>query len=35
VTDLGGRLTARNADTGGAIFEVRLPLIDTTARAAE
>lgn len=27
VTDLGGRLTARNADQGGAIFEVQLPLL--------
>ena len=27
VTDLGGRLTAHNADKGGAVFEVQLPLI--------
>ncbi|WP_420863445.1 ATP-binding protein [Algirhabdus cladophorae] len=26
VNDLGGRLTARNAATGGAVFEVQLPL---------
>ncbi len=26
VNDLGGRLTARNGRTGGAVFEVRLPL---------
>ena len=26
VNDLGGRLTARNADAGGAVFEVRLPI---------
>ncbi|MGB1236156.1 MAG: sensor histidine kinase [Planktomarina sp.] len=27
VNDLGGRLTARNADNGGAVFEVRLPAL--------
>jgi two-component system C4-dicarboxylate transport sensor histidine kinase DctB len=27
VSDLGGRLTARNGETGGAVFEIRLPLI--------
>src|SRR6056297_130021 len=27
VSDLGGRLTARNPDTGGAVFEIRLPLM--------
>ena len=27
VTDLGGRLSARNARGGGAVFEVRLPLL--------
>lgn len=26
VTDLGGRLTARNAEGGGAVFEMQLPL---------
>ena len=26
VNDLGGRLTARNATSGGAVFEVRLPI---------
>ncbi|MEL6700342.1 MAG: ATP-binding protein, partial [Pseudomonadota bacterium] len=26
VNDLGGRLTARNAQDGGAVFEVRLPI---------
>jgi two-component system C4-dicarboxylate transport sensor histidine kinase DctB len=26
VTDLGGRLTARNAANGGAVFEVVLPI---------
>ena len=36
VTDLGGRLTARNGETGGAVFEVRLPLIEGSgARAAQ
>ncbi|MEO0358318.1 MAG: ATP-binding protein, partial [Pseudomonadota bacterium] len=25
VSDMGGRLTARNAETGGAVFEVQLP----------
>jgi len=44
VNDLGGRLTARNAATGGAVFEVQLPLaqndvekeqITSTASAAE
>ncbi|MEM6478301.1 MAG: ATP-binding protein [Pseudomonadota bacterium] len=33
VNDLGGRLTARNAESGGAVFELRLPLL--TARSAE
>ncbi len=35
VNDLGGRLTARNGATGGAVFEVRLPVImaDQTAAA--
>ncbi|NNK79377.1 MAG: sensor histidine kinase, partial [Litoreibacter sp.] len=28
VTDLGGRLTARNGQNGGAVFEVQLPLIE-------
>ncbi len=27
VSDLGGRLTARNPDSGGAVFEIRLPLL--------
>ena len=35
VTDLGGRLTARNAGRGGAVFEVRLPAIDMALDAAE
>ena len=28
IKDLGGRLTARNGETGGAIFEVHLPLFE-------
>ncbi|MDP3862783.1 MAG: ATP-binding protein [Phaeovulum sp.] len=40
VKDLGGRLTARNGDAGGAVFEVKLPLAadnkkGETPRAAE
>ena len=35
VTDLGGRLTARNSDGGGAVFEVQLPLLGVDAKAAE
>ncbi|SNT10736.1 sensor histidine kinase [Tropicimonas sediminicola] len=38
VNDFGGRLTARNAPGGGAVFEVRLPIYRRTpsgARAAE
>ncbi|MEY3307644.1 MAG: hypothetical protein RLZZ413_1682 [Pseudomonadota bacterium] len=27
VNDLGGRLTARNGETGGAVFEVQLPIL--------
>ena len=27
VTDLGGRLTAHNAENGGAVFEVQLPVL--------
>jgi len=30
ISDLSGRLTARNRDGGGAIFEVQLPLIGAT-----
>lgn len=29
VNDLGGRLTARNAAAGGAVFEMRLPILTT------
>jgi two-component system C4-dicarboxylate transport sensor histidine kinase DctB len=35
VTDLGGRLTARNAEGGGAIFEMHLPLLGKEIEAAE
>ncbi len=35
VADLGGRLTARNTETGGAIFEMRLPLAGAKRTAAE
>ncbi len=35
VNDLGGRLTARNAETGGAVFEMRLPILPDETRAAE
>jgi two-component system, NtrC family, C4-dicarboxylate transport sensor histidine kinase DctB len=35
VNDLGGRLTARNAPTGGAVFEVALPALRPAAAAAE
>ncbi|HRK42047.1 MAG TPA: ATP-binding protein, partial [Gemmobacter sp.] len=35
VTDLGGRLTARNAEGGGAVFEMQLPILGGEAKAAE
>lgn len=35
VNDLGGRLTARNAEGGGAVFEMQIPILDANARAAE
>ncbi len=35
VNDLGGRLTARNAVDGGAIFEVQLPTMKQDVAAAE
>lgn len=34
VTDLGGRLTARNAEGGGAVFEMQLPLLGSEEAAA-
>jgi two-component system C4-dicarboxylate transport sensor histidine kinase DctB len=33
--DFGGRLMARNATTGGAVFELHLPLMEASAAAAE
>jgi two-component system, NtrC family, C4-dicarboxylate transport sensor histidine kinase DctB len=35
ITELGGRLTARNSDDGGAVFEVQLPLMGKEVEAAE
>lgn len=36
ITDFGGRLTARNGETGGAVFEIRLrPLSASTTKAAQ
>ena len=35
VNDLGGRLTARNAAGGGAVFEMRLPILTEDQQAAE
>lgn len=35
VRDLGGRLTARNAPDGGAVFEVQLPILKDKTQAAE
>jgi len=35
VADLGGRLTARNAEGGGAVFEVQLPILPEESQAAE
>jgi two-component system C4-dicarboxylate transport sensor histidine kinase DctB len=35
VTDLGGRLLARNGDAGGAVFEVQLPILGSELAAAE
>ena len=35
VTDLGGRLTARNGDGGGAVFEMQLPILGNRQEAAE
>jgi two-component system, NtrC family, C4-dicarboxylate transport sensor histidine kinase DctB len=35
VTDLGGRLTARNGDGGGAVFEMQLPILNKSQEAAE
>ncbi len=35
VSDFGGRLTARNAVKGGAVFEVELPILGSDIEAAE
>ncbi len=35
VADMGGRLTARNGQAGGAVFDVQLPIHDTARDAAE
>ncbi|WP_375690832.1 ATP-binding protein [Pseudooceanicola sp. LIPI14-2-Ac024] len=35
VNDLGGRLTARNASVGGAVFEMQLPILSEDIEAAE
>ncbi|MGL5008980.1 MAG: sensor histidine kinase [Paracoccaceae bacterium] len=35
VTELGGRLTARNGEGGGAVFEMQLPLMGNKVEAAE
>jgi two-component system C4-dicarboxylate transport sensor histidine kinase DctB len=35
MTDLGGRLTARNAEGGGAVFEMHLPILGREVEAAE
>ena len=35
VADLGGRLTARNAEDGGAVFEMQLPILGNKQQAAE
>jgi two-component system C4-dicarboxylate transport sensor histidine kinase DctB len=35
VNDHGGRLTARNAQGGGAVFEMALPILGQDVEAAE
>jgi len=35
VNDLGGRLMARNAVVGGAVFQVQLPVMDNEIKAAQ
>ena len=34
VSDLGGRLTARNAEEGGAVFEIQLPILNEEQKEA-
>ncbi len=35
VSELGGRLTARNGENGGAVFEMQLPILNENTQAAE
>jgi two-component system, NtrC family, C4-dicarboxylate transport sensor histidine kinase DctB len=35
VTDLGGRLIARNGSGGGAVFEIQMPVLVKKTQAAE
>jgi len=35
VNDLGGRLIARNSATGGAVFEIQMPILTQETKAAE
>ena len=35
VNDMGGRLSARNGTTGGAVFELQLPILDEETRVPE
>jgi two-component system, NtrC family, C4-dicarboxylate transport sensor histidine kinase DctB len=35
VNDLGGRLTARNGQNGGAVFEMQLPILEDGVHAAQ
>ena len=35
VSDLGGRLIARNATSGGAVFEIQMPILNEKTEAAE
>ena len=35
VSELGGRLTARNGEDGGAVFEMQLPVLNESTEAAE
>jgi two-component system C4-dicarboxylate transport sensor histidine kinase DctB len=35
VSELGGRLTARNGEHGGAVFEMQLPVLNAGVEAAE
>lgn len=35
VNDLGGRLTARNGQSGGAVFEMQIPILNGTAPAQD